>query len=45
MASVWCADLQSRPIEFLDVTSVTLGEFPRFCRKVAFSRVRKSVSH
>src|SRR5438309_5769802 len=27
MASVWFADLQSRPMEFLDFTSLTLDEF------------------
>jgi hypothetical protein len=27
MAGVRCADLQSRPTEFLDMTSVTLEEF------------------
>jgi hypothetical protein len=28
MASVRCTDLQARPTEFLDFTSVTLEEFP-----------------
>src|ERR671928_1574328 len=27
MASVWFADMQSRPVEFLDFTSLTLDEF------------------
>ena len=27
MAGVWFTDLQSRPLEFLDVTSLTLDEF------------------
>jgi hypothetical protein len=27
MAGVWFAELQSRPMEFLDFTSVTLDEF------------------
>ena len=27
MASVWFADVQSRPTEFLDFTSLTLDEF------------------
>jgi hypothetical protein len=29
MASVRCTALQSRPLEFLDFTSVTLDEFPQ----------------
>src|SRR6266567_4124514 len=29
MAGVRCTDLQSRPLEFLDFTSVTLDEFPQ----------------
>jgi len=29
MAGVRCADLQARPIEFLDFTSLTLDEFPQ----------------
>src|SRR6266568_1571257 len=29
MAGVRCTDLQSRPLEFLDCTSVTLDEFPQ----------------
>ena len=29
MASVRFADLQSRPTEFLDLTSLTLDEFPQ----------------
>ncbi len=30
MASVRFADMQSRPTEFLDFTSLTLDEFPGF---------------
>ena len=33
MAGVRFTELQSRPMEFLDFTSVTLDEFRRFCRK------------
>ena len=29
MASVRCTDVQARPTEFLDVTSVTRDEFPQ----------------
>ena len=45
MAGLRFTDLQSRPMEFLDFTSLTLDEFQRFCRKVAFSRVWEPVSH
>ena len=38
MAGVRFTELQSRPLEFLDFTSVTLDEFQRLCRKVAFLR-------
>jgi hypothetical protein len=27
MAGLWCPELQSRPLEFLDCTSATLDEF------------------
>ena len=29
MASLWFADLPSRPTEFLDFTSLTLDKFPQ----------------
>ncbi len=32
MAGVRCADLQSRPTEFLDFTSLTLDEFQQLVR-------------
>ena len=33
MAGLRFADVQARPTEFLDFTSLTLEEFQRLCRK------------
>jgi hypothetical protein len=32
MASIQCTDVQARPTEFLDFTSLTLDEFPQLVR-------------